>query len=458
MDMNKWFYRAVGTVGVASGFLMLAGGVAQADEADVAQPAVDPQQLRGLLADLFTPTAGTLPAAPLPADRAVDGVRAAAPTDTPLDLAGNDVLVQGPLPDVLRNTPLHALPTTTPLPSAPATTENLPAVPVVGGLLAGPLAGLPNPAGLAGVPGAGALPKADGLSAPDVLPGPDGPTGPDGLPAPDVLPGSDGLPGPVGLPRPEAGAPTADPQAQPVDGVGPVRNQGLLDTLPLHSSDTNLPVRSDHLNADPAIGMLPPGLLPPGLRPRIQTGSVGTELPVAGPVRVDSATGKARVPALIGDTMAAQRADLFGTTHPSEAQMPLLGSLPVVGRVVGGAPAGLPALPGALPLAGGLPIGGGLPGAGPVTAPGTGHVGTPVTDDVAGAAPALPGRHAAQSGHDGRHAAAQTARPGRHAAGRPGRHAAPDDSGTGAAGRRIIGSPTGRAAERPVAGEDADFV
>ncbi|WP_173078185.1 hypothetical protein [Phytohabitans rumicis] len=55
--MNKWFYRAVGTVGIAGGFLLLGGGAAQADDVD-ATPVTDPQQLRGLLDDFFSPTGG----------------------------------------------------------------------------------------------------------------------------------------------------------------------------------------------------------------------------------------------------------------------------------------------------------------------------------------------------------------------------------------------------------------
>jgi hypothetical protein len=57
MDMNKWFYRAVGTVGIAGGFLLLGGGAAQAEDVD-ATPANDPQQLQGVLDGFFTPLGG----------------------------------------------------------------------------------------------------------------------------------------------------------------------------------------------------------------------------------------------------------------------------------------------------------------------------------------------------------------------------------------------------------------
>jgi hypothetical protein len=56
--------------------------------------------------------------------------------------------------------------------------------------------------------------------------------------------------------------------------------------------------------------------------------------------------------------------------------------------------------------------------------------------------PAGAGRHAAQAG-------------GRHAA-KPGRHVAPG-ARADAPLRRVAGTPGGRAAERPVAGEDAEF-
>ncbi|MEV7227632.1 hypothetical protein AB0M79_11515 [Polymorphospora sp. NPDC051019] len=58
--MSRWFHRAVGTVGVAGGFLLLTGGAAQADPADATPQAADPQQVQGAIDKLLTPT-GTLP-------------------------------------------------------------------------------------------------------------------------------------------------------------------------------------------------------------------------------------------------------------------------------------------------------------------------------------------------------------------------------------------------------------
>lgn len=53
--MNKWLYRAVGAVGVASGALLLSNGVAHAQTTNDASPDLDPQDMRGMVADFFTP-------------------------------------------------------------------------------------------------------------------------------------------------------------------------------------------------------------------------------------------------------------------------------------------------------------------------------------------------------------------------------------------------------------------
>src|SRR4051812_49896352 len=54
--MNKWFRRAVGTVGIAGGILLLGAGAAHAD--DSVSAAKDPQKLNGLFDDLMKPTGG----------------------------------------------------------------------------------------------------------------------------------------------------------------------------------------------------------------------------------------------------------------------------------------------------------------------------------------------------------------------------------------------------------------
>src|SRR3954466_11271972 len=87
--MNTWFRRAVGTVGIAGGVLLLGAGAAHADDS----VAKDPQQLHGLFDDLLSPTGGPgnsglrlaevhkgqLPTDSLPAGTRVPGVLGALP-------------------------------------------------------------------------------------------------------------------------------------------------------------------------------------------------------------------------------------------------------------------------------------------------------------------------------------------------------------------------------------------
>src|SRR4051794_496986 len=54
--MNKWFRRAVGTVGIAGGILLLGAGTAHADDSVTA--AQDPQQLNGLFDEMLKPAGG----------------------------------------------------------------------------------------------------------------------------------------------------------------------------------------------------------------------------------------------------------------------------------------------------------------------------------------------------------------------------------------------------------------
>lgn len=60
--MNRWLYRAAGTVGIAGGFLALGAGSAQADQTE------DPG---AALADVFTPASGLVPVDLAGADRVV---------------------------------------------------------------------------------------------------------------------------------------------------------------------------------------------------------------------------------------------------------------------------------------------------------------------------------------------------------------------------------------------------
>ncbi|NUR73062.1 MAG: hypothetical protein HOU81_19780 [Hamadaea sp.] len=86
--MNKWLFRAVGTVGVASGIWLLGGAAAHAHEATAA-PVTDPQALRGLLDNIFSPTNG-LSDLGFSVDLPGNGVDAGLDANAPLQLRSND--------------------------------------------------------------------------------------------------------------------------------------------------------------------------------------------------------------------------------------------------------------------------------------------------------------------------------------------------------------------------------
>src|SRR5215218_4727952 len=152
MDMNKWLFRAVGTVGVASGFWLLGGAAAHAQEATAA-PVTDPQALRGLLADIFSPTSG-LTDLGLSVDLPGSAVDAGVDAGSPLRLRANDgrtgvtahlpqhkdVFLGGRLPDLASSLPdVAMMPTdrTEFLPALSGLTGGLTGDGGVGGLVGG---------------------------------------------------------------------------------------------------------------------------------------------------------------------------------------------------------------------------------------------------------------------------------------------------------------------------------
>lgn len=200
--MNRWLYRAVGTVGIAGGALVFGAGAAQADQTDLADQA---------LADVFSPTSGLLPLDLTDPDRPAPGTEGAGelqldPADGRVGHAAPAARLGGaPEPEVLPG-----------LPGLPLGLDSL-----LGGL---PLGGLP----LDGLP-------LDGLPVPvDGLPTNGLPT--DGLPV-DGLPldavgvpdGSVGAGVPLGsLPLDGVGAPDGSLAAGvPLDGVATLDGQAI---------------------------------------------------------------------------------------------------------------------------------------------------------------------------------------------------------------------------------------
>ncbi|MEV0458351.1 hypothetical protein [Catellatospora methionotrophica] len=171
--MNKWFYRAVGAVGVASGVMLLGNGVAHAETVTEAQPTADLQAMRGLVADLFSPTGG-LHDLGLSLDMTDTRLNAGLRADGPLSITRGtgdlgltayapgmqNISLTGKAPALTRALPDTGLlnGTTGLLKGAPKEEGGLPGLDNVTGVLSsGPLGGL-----LGGQPGGSPL---DGLSS-----------------------------------------------------------------------------------------------------------------------------------------------------------------------------------------------------------------------------------------------------------------------------------------------------
>lgn len=261
--MTKWFYRAVGTVGVAGGFLLLAGGAAQADDAPV-------NDLRGSLDGFFQPMGpsglaggGASPAAPLNglANLSLGG-QAVNPVDTlgalPLDpTATVDPAKLGATDGAARAA--SDAPVSDPAPAAPSAAP-APAgggLPVVGGLLGGglggglpvggdllgglPLLGGAAPAAAPSEAGGGGVSAVSGLPVASTLPalGEFSPSLPS-LPSLQNFDAGQLVPSLIGdalsAQQPELFAPEADPLAS-IPLVGDVMLAGALAPPPAAGSD-----------------------------------------------------------------------------------------------------------------------------------------------------------------------------------------------------------------------------
>jgi hypothetical protein len=436
--MNKWLRRAAGTVGLAGGFLVLASGAAQADEAtpNASLPASP------LLHNIFTPL-GTanlglsldVPGTRLDAGLLPDGPLSLVPNDGRVGVTAHtltkngqpqDVFLNGKLPDVLHVLPIDGLlppgvfgPVTNAASgtlgnlsntvsdtthtiagfnspaagvqnvsgdvsrtlvggeSAPAT-EGLPVVgpllgnlPVVGGLLGdnGPLANLPIVGGLLG--SGGGLPVVGGLTG--------------GLPVVGGLTQSLGEnAGMTVSDTVEQVANSTDAQpadVQPTEGLPLVG--GLVGSLPLVGGLIgNLPVVGGLLGDDGSAGNPLSSLPVVGGLTQTPTNQTAPAAPVVSPLApvaqqapqvaapAAPSTGKHAAPVhhFADPAASGQRPVAAGQTSgfqgiqptlgdpTSEStrvteDLPVVGSLPVVGPLVNGATSG-----GGLPVVGSLPV------------------------------------------------------------------------------------------------------
>jgi hypothetical protein len=349
--MNKWIRRAVGTVGIAGGALLLGTGTAQADDSVTA--AQDPQLLHGLVEDLFSPTGGPGLSLDTPGHRTTAGLRPGGLVQTSGNQGevgvvlhapdGNgerrDLFVGGRPPDVFNALPVSDV------------------VPVDGlGLRPAPVAA-PQGESLRG----------ESLPVPDmpvkVLPALDGlPLG--GLPLGGLPLGGLPLGGlPLGgLPLgglPVGGLPLGGDPLGAATGAGQ-ETRGVTDAAAAVVSGDVVHVLPPGGSLDDVPEALPLGGLPVGDLP-ILNGVLADGLPLGGvgglPLGAAPAPG-----GQVGDTGPSDdlTAERPAIDDPQTESLPL-GGLPLDGLPLGGLPLGglpLGGLPlGGLPL-GGLPVGG----------------------------------------------------------------------------------------------------
>jgi hypothetical protein len=361
--MNKWIRRAVGTVGIAGGALLLGAGTAHADDSVTA--AEDPQLLHGLIEHLFSPTGGAGMSLDTPGHRTTTGLMPGGPLRTSANDGDTGVVVHAPdrngqprdvfaggrMPDLFR-----ALPITDAIPSSglgltPQPAEGLPFGD--GGL---PVDNVPLdlPQGL----------SSNGLGLPiDGLPFSGGPAMGGGLPVGGgSLPvgGSGGVPTsalPVGSDLPVGASDLAGGNGEVRDLTGAARTVVLGDAVHVLPPAEALPLGSGLPSADglPILGtMLADTALP--LHGNLDT------LPNTPAIPLDQPFGSGASGSSEPSTASAER-PVVGeseSTTGSPGGLPLgglpLGGLPLGGLPLGGLPlGGLPL--GGLPL-GGLPVGG----------------------------------------------------------------------------------------------------
>jgi hypothetical protein len=401
MNMNRWLYRAAGTVGIAGGFLLLGAGSAHADQASD----TDPESMEALLGDVFSPTSG------LP----------------PLDLTGGDQATGSLASSALTLDPADGRHGTADRPAA-GEPELLPGLPGLSGLPTGGLDSL-----LGGLP-LGSVPM-DSLGLPGGAVGAGGPlvSGDDDLLSVDGdavgLPTRLTDPGARTLPAPAEAAPATDP-APEIVGSMPFLTQPLTNAVLGGGSLGDLVTLGDLAGQVPVAGPMvsqtvggaplvsdvvahqPQHAAPPAqLQPADPAaGPVGLPVDTTDPLGLAQPVTGDQLPAVIGQELATEAGfspELLG------GGLPFIGNgLDPLSRMVG-----VGNLPSQLPMVG------------PLTGSVLGDL--PVAGDPAPADPAGPAADPAAGLPD---------------------PAAPDPAAPGPA---ALGP--GATAERPVGGEDPEY-
>ncbi|MEV0131875.1 hypothetical protein AB0H83_25860 [Dactylosporangium sp. NPDC050688] len=333
--MNTWFRRAVGTVGVAGGILLLGAGAAHADDALVP----------GQLDDLFSPAGG-------PNNQSLQLEAHGSGID--MSAAGSSQAGGRQLPDVLSLLPTEmlGLPRTTSskvsnVSAVPGRTlpaeDSVAALPLVGSLqqfglpvaagdtlrgtsIADTRTAFPNVGSEAtGLPlgntAGGGLPLVGGLG---------GGTGAlplvGGLPVQGTLKPVDDLAIPVGGGRRSGGQ-----QVQRVQGAEAGTGLPLVGDVPLGGSDV---LKNDSVTGIPVIGGVGP-------TPGVSTTAVANRLvPTTGALP----QAASQLPLVTEKTYAPRHADTYRPRHSAEEALPVVGGLPLLNGIAGGN----------LPLVGGL--------------------------------------------------------------------------------------------------------
>ncbi|MFF5230832.1 hypothetical protein [Dactylosporangium sp. NPDC000521] len=357
--MNTWFRRAVGTVGVAGGILLLGAGAAHADDA----------LMPGQLDDLFSPAGGPNNQS-LQLEAHGSRIDTSSATSSEAGRRTTTTQLSNPqLPDVLSMIPTEMLglpratsskvPNLQSVPSALPTEDSVAALPLVGPLQQ---FGLP---GVSGVPAATGdtlrgTSIADTRTAFPGIPGeatslPVGNTAGGGLPLVGGLGGGTGsLPLVGGLPVQGTLKPVDD-LAIPV-GTGGKRSGGQrvqriqgteadsglpIGELPLGGSDV---LKNDSVTGVPVIGGVGP-------TPGISTTAVANRLvPTTGALP----QAASQLPLVAEKTYAPRHASVYTPRHASasasasagasEEALPVVGGMPLLNGIAGGN----------LPLVGGL--------------------------------------------------------------------------------------------------------